>query len=136
MLQHARRLLWGFYTLRFYPHESLIEAVAKHVEPAVQTMEPYDLCNFIWAFGGFGHQPSNMQLFLQVSMSLLYMIFLSFCSFFWPFQFYTGVLHCALWQETTVSKSTQPLYLVVGNSLICVLSGTGSTGLLLQDECS
>ena len=66
-LQHSKQLLWGWYTLRFYPPDALIEAIAKRLTPLVHNMDARTVSEFIWAFGGLNYAPSNMQLFLQVS---------------------------------------------------------------------
>ena len=65
-LQHSKQLLWGWYTLRFYPPDALIEAIAKRLTPLVHNMDARTVSEFIWAFGGLHYEPSNMQLFLQV----------------------------------------------------------------------
>ena len=65
-LQHSKQLLWGWYTLRFYPPDALIEAIAKRLTPLVHNMDARTVSEFIWAFGGLNYEPSNMQLFLQV----------------------------------------------------------------------
>ena len=65
-LQRSKQLLWGWYTLRFYPPDALIEAIAKRLTPLVHNMDARTVSEFIWAFGGLNYEPSNMQLFLQV----------------------------------------------------------------------
>ena len=68
-LQHSKQLLWGWYTLRYYPPDALLEAIAKRLTPLVHNMDARTLAEFIWAFGGLSYEPSNMQLFLQVCLS-------------------------------------------------------------------
>lgn len=68
-LQHSKQLLWGWYTLRYYPPDALLEAIAKRLTPLVHNMDARTLSEFIWAFGGLNYEPSNMQLFLQVRLS-------------------------------------------------------------------
>ena len=70
-LQHSKQLLWGWYTLRFYPPDALIEAIAKRLTPLVHNMDARTVSEFIWAFGGLNYEPSNMQLFLQVCLRLV-----------------------------------------------------------------
>ena len=65
-VQHSKQLLWGWYTLRYYPPDALLEAIAKRLTPLVHNMDARTLSEFIWAFGGLNYEPSNMQLFLQV----------------------------------------------------------------------
>ena len=67
-LQHSKQLLWGWYTLRFYPPDALMEAIAKRLTPLVHNMDARTVSEFIWAFGGLNYEPSNMQLFLQVCL--------------------------------------------------------------------
>ncbi len=68
-LQHSKQLLWGWYTLRYYPPDALLEAIAKRLTPLVHNMDAFTLSEFIWAFGGLNYEPGNMQLFLQVCLS-------------------------------------------------------------------
>ncbi len=71
-LQHSKQLLWGWYTLRYYPPDALLEAIAKRLTPLVHNMDARTLSEFIWAFGGLNYEPSNMQLFLQVCLSQMH----------------------------------------------------------------
>lgn len=71
-LQRSKQLLWGWYTLRFYPPDALIEAIAKRLTPRVLNMDARTVSEFIWAFGGLNYEPSNMQLFLQVRLQRHY----------------------------------------------------------------
>ena len=59
-------MLWGWYTLRYYPPEALLEAIARRLTPLIHNMEARTLAEFIWAFGGLNYEPGNMQLFVQV----------------------------------------------------------------------
>ncbi|KAL3159854.1 hypothetical protein ABBQ38_010255 [Trebouxia sp. C0009 RCD-2024] len=65
--KRSKQLLWGWYTLRFYPPDALLEAIAKRLTPLVHNMDARTVSEFIWAFGGLNYEPSNMQLFLQAA---------------------------------------------------------------------
>lgn len=91
-LQHSKQLLWGWYTLRFYPPDALLEAIAKRLTPLVHNMDARTVSEFMWAFGGLNYEPSNMQLFLQVYFRQLVVYWsgstkarLSFMTFCWTY---------------------------------------------------
>ena len=67
-MQHSKQLLWGCYTLRFFPPDALLEAIAKRLTPMVHNMDARTVSEFVWAFGGLNYEPSNMQLFLEVRL--------------------------------------------------------------------
>ena len=80
LVQHSKQLLWGCYTLRYYPPEALLEAIAKRLTPLIHNMDTRTLSEFIWAFGGLNYEPSNMQLFLEVSHICLAQLCGQYCS--------------------------------------------------------